>query len=136
MKIRNGFVSNSSSSSFISDYSGEEYSGWDMDYREGGCVECVNGHVFEDQHLVGITVGEIEDAVAEEEEKYNNDELGDDEIMWGEEWFCKIPAKNCPCCLGLKVAKCDVLPFVLKKFGLTFEEAEEMLRKDLVEAAK
>lgn len=46
MKVRKGFVSNSSSSSFVCDITGEDSSGWDMCLSGAGMVECVNGHVF------------------------------------------------------------------------------------------
>lgn len=52
MKFRNGFVSNSSSSSFICDVSGEVESGWDLSLRDAGMRECVNGHTFKDEYLV------------------------------------------------------------------------------------
>lgn len=46
MKIRNGFVSNSSSSSFTCDVCGETYSGWDACLSEAEMYECENGHTF------------------------------------------------------------------------------------------
>ena len=45
MKIRKGFVSNSSSSSFICDLCGESHSGWDINVYAVGGYECENGHV-------------------------------------------------------------------------------------------
>ena len=51
MKIRNGFVSNSSSSSFICDICQEDYSGYDVDYSECEICECENGHSMCWQHL-------------------------------------------------------------------------------------
>ena len=53
MKERKGFVSNSSSSSFICDVSGSEYSGWDACLSEAEMVECTNGHTFCDSYVVG-----------------------------------------------------------------------------------
>lgn len=52
MKIRKGFVSNSSSSSFICDISGETHSGWDACLSEVGMTECEHGHVFMDEYLL------------------------------------------------------------------------------------
>lgn len=52
MKIRSGFVSNSSSSSFICDVSGEIVSGWDMSLHDAEMSECVNGHTFSDEYMV------------------------------------------------------------------------------------
>ena len=49
MKIRNGFVSNSSSSSFICDVCGHVESGWDMSMSE--MYECTNGHTFCESHV-------------------------------------------------------------------------------------
>lgn len=53
MKMRNGFVSNSSTSSFICDICGEEYEGWDACPQEDvyGCSECENGHIMCNEHL-------------------------------------------------------------------------------------
>lgn len=60
MKIRNGFVSNSSSSSFLCDVSGEMESGWDLCLSDAGMYECENGHTFKEEYLV-----DADDAVIE-----------------------------------------------------------------------
>lgn len=46
MKIRSGFVSNSSSSSFTCDVCGRTESGYDIGLSEFEMMECENGHVF------------------------------------------------------------------------------------------
>jgi len=51
MKIRTGFVSNSSSSSFVCEVCGEEYSGFDAGLLEAEMSECERGHVFCDSHM-------------------------------------------------------------------------------------
>ena len=43
MKIRNGFVSNSSSSSFICEVCGQDASGYDMSLSDAEMYECING---------------------------------------------------------------------------------------------
>jgi len=50
MKTRNGFVSNSSSSSFTCNICGENSSGMDMGLSEAGMQECINGHTICDCH--------------------------------------------------------------------------------------
>lgn len=52
MKRRVGFVSNSSSSSFICDVSGEVVAGWDVGLNEAEMKQCENGHTFSDQYAV------------------------------------------------------------------------------------
>lgn len=52
MKYRVGFVSNSSSSSFICDVSGEVVSGWDVGLSEAEMKQCGNGHTFSDEYAV------------------------------------------------------------------------------------
>ena len=54
MKIRTGFVSNSSSSSFICQVSGETYSGYDCSIDDFGLVRCENGHLFHEDYLVNF----------------------------------------------------------------------------------
>ena len=46
MKIRLGFVSNSSSSSFICDFCGSVVSDRDLSMEDAGMLTCENGHVF------------------------------------------------------------------------------------------
>ena len=46
MKIRNGFVSNSSTSSFICDFCGAIVSERDLSMQDAGMMACENGHVF------------------------------------------------------------------------------------------
>ena len=46
MKKRKGFVSNSSSSSFVCDLTGEVVEGYDCSLSESEMVSCVNGHTF------------------------------------------------------------------------------------------
>jgi hypothetical protein len=49
MKIRNGFVSNSSSSSFTCAVCGDEQSGMDLCLSECEMFECTNGHTFHEE---------------------------------------------------------------------------------------
>lgn len=50
MKTRNGFVSNSSSSSFTCEICGETGSGMDASMSDFDMSECKNGHVICDEH--------------------------------------------------------------------------------------
>jgi hypothetical protein len=52
-KIRNGFVSNSSSSSFICDFCGYNESGYDLCLSDVDMSQCEKGHTFCNDH-VGI----------------------------------------------------------------------------------
>lgn len=55
MKLRKGFVSNSSSSSFVCDVCGYTESGWDMSLEEAEMYECENGHTFCEGHIITPT---------------------------------------------------------------------------------
>lgn len=52
MKTRKGFVTNSSSSSFVCCISGHTEEGWDLSLEEAEMYECENGHVFCESYLV------------------------------------------------------------------------------------
>ena len=52
MKIVKGFISNSSTSSFICHICGHQESGWDYYLSDCGMIECINGHTFCQEHLL------------------------------------------------------------------------------------
>lgn len=51
MKIRTGFVSNSSSSSYICEICGRSASGWDLSASEAEMVTCEEGHLICSSHV-------------------------------------------------------------------------------------
>jgi len=51
MKIRQGFVSNSSSSSFTCDITGRTESGYDLSMREAGFYQCAHGHTMDEEYV-------------------------------------------------------------------------------------
>lgn len=63
MKIRTGFVSNSSSSSFVCCICGETQSGWDLSFHDIDAFSCANGHEMCQEHAIKdlTTNGDSED---------------------------------------------------------------------------
>jgi hypothetical protein len=145
MKIRKGFVSNSSSSSFICDICGEEVSGMDIDLAEMEMYECENGHVFCEAHL-DDDYDELE-AIREyilncaylmkektEEEKKEIKNLEKDELVEKyEDYFCEMryefPSKFCPLCTLKHITKDTLLQYILSENNKTKQEAEEEMRR-------
>lgn len=106
MKIRNGFVSNSSSSSFICEICGAVESGMDISLRECKMVQCKNGHVFHE-------------ACLDEESKNILTELSEDENT---EYPYEMDISFCPVC-QLRVLTNDDASFYLEKvLGMTYEQ--------------
>lgn len=115
MKRRMGFVSNSSSSSFVCDITGETESGWDASLRDCGMAECVAGHVFITADYPEVEKL-IEDAGDEESENY------DDEIAYG----YGIPQKLCPICNGsAKPRIVKRLANEMKRLGITITDLDQ-----------
>jgi len=115
MKIRKGFVSNSSSSSFVCDVSGYIESGWDMGLYEAGMITCENGHCFLEQYFIGDFY---------EYEIKIEDETGDSwEARYG------VPAMYCPICSFGAVSDTDLINYLLKAHG----KGREELRKEIKE---
>ena len=78
MKIRKGFVSNSSSSSFVCDICGNAESGYDASARDVGFLSCENGHSYCESHFE-VDIGMKDRLVARL--KKDAAELGIDEEM-------------------------------------------------------
>lgn len=114
MKIRLGFVSNSSSTSFTCDVCGEEVSGMDMSLDEAEMYKCENGHTFCRSESIGDSVvGEDGEAILTEKP------LQDDAFDFEE--IYDIPAKHCPCCTFTAASPRDLIAYLLKKAGMNEE---------------
>lgn len=135
MKIRNGFVSNSSSSSFVCDVCGTTESGWDLSITDIGMVSCENGHTFCEHH--GEPTNELitkEDIVKhvtwDDNVKQEIEYLTDiDFINWIEDNYDKydltdildyeIPEHCCPICTFKILTNEMFIDYVSKKFKFT-----------------
>ena len=80
MKLRSGFVSNSSSSSFVCDFCGRAEGGYDVGLADFEMSECKAGHTFCDYEIVGEinlftekNILEYIKVVKEQAEKYKKD---------------------------------------------------------------
>ena len=147
MKRRIGFVSNSSSSSFVCCICGEECSGVNMTLMDAEMVECERGHVVCNECMNELT-GEIDERermiaylkrVLDRSEKYEYrrddipqiklllEGLEDNEIDiidnvnesgFMEEYEYGVPSDFCPVCQMKRVLDDDMLKYLLQKFNI------------------
>lgn len=116
MKVRKGFVSNSSSSSYICDVCGEDVSGMDIGLEEAEMYECVNQHTFCEHHALD---GE------KLEEMFNDDEKEAHELS---DLRYELPEQFCPLCNFESVSDADLIRYLLRWTGQTREQVAKTLR--------
>lgn len=109
MKIRNGFVSNSSSSSFTCDLCGCTEAGWDLCLSDAEMIECNEGHVFCEQHIDADLIEKLQD---------------DDD-----EWRYCLDIKYCPICTLKEVSSEKLLKYIIKKYNLNKSDIENEIRE-------
>jgi len=107
MKIRTGFVSNSSSSSFVCDVCGHAEEIRDSDFSYASIIHCENGHVICRDELIDW-----------KEETIYSDEYGD----------C-VEEKYCPICQFEVSGKYDIQRYFLKTTNITEDEVFESIKK-------
>lgn len=145
MKIRLGFVSNSSSSSFTCDVCGSTESGMDLCLGEAEMFQCANGHTVCEVHgkeidfnaipwqdqkaiLLNIVYGDARKLLgAVPDEAGFRSFLAAMEIEdFGKyvesEWRYQAPPGMCPICQFEKALPADLLRYVLMKHGVTADE--------------
>ena len=106
MKIRNGFVSNSSSSSFTCSVCGGDECGYDMSYRELGMISCKNGHIIHEECMDKDVLKEIvENSVKKD-----------------------FDTKYCPICQFKSLDYCDALKYLDHVLGYSDESILENLK--------
>ena len=107
MKIRRGFVSNSSSTSFTCVVCGEEQSGMDISLSDVRMTQCSKGHVFCDEHKLEIEEPEIAEDDETDARYYRRYEAD---------------PKCCPICQFRAVAVAEGFSYLLAKLGMTREQ--------------
>jgi hypothetical protein len=113
MKTRNGFVSNSSTSSFICNVCGAVEAGRDLCLSDVEMVECQHGHTF---HIDCVEFSEEGKKILED------DEDGDKRY--------EFPEIHCPVCRLEKAPDDDVMDYLLLKVGQSrIEIVQEMKEK-------
>jgi len=152
MKIRQGFVSNSSSSSFTCNVCGTEQSGW-MSVDEAGMFECENGHTVCKDHvrkdfdkkkfvnkLIEIVdnltkLGYVDKEKLKDYLKRINDDKTDVEELieiyeqCDEEHNYKRIAIFCPMCNLEKISDEDILLYLSKRDKFEINDVEDEMRK-------
>ena len=120
MKIRHGFVSNSSSSSFICDVTGRIASGWDMSLEEAEMCECKKGHTFSEY----CVLNEKEFNELLEKSKDEDSEEFDEDFRY----YC--PEKFCPICSLTHIDDTMVLKYLIAKGYINIDNVMKEIRGD------
>jgi hypothetical protein len=130
MKIRVGFVSNSSTSSFVCDVCGFTEAGQDVGLDTFGMFRCENEHCVHEK-CAGVTETDfLEEAL----EKYVSSYIGKgysiEELKEDGEYECRysVPQKYCPICSFGKLSSRDELEFLRKEAGMTEKEVLKEIR--------
>jgi hypothetical protein len=119
MKIRTGFVSNSSSSSYTCDYCGNVESGYDMGLSDFDLVECTNGHICCCQHLTTpISDIKVVQEYLKNKPHYQEKDRRyiESQIRYG------LPSQFCPMCNLEAIGINDLLDYYNLRFGLSEDE--------------
>lgn len=100
MKLRKGFVSNSSSSSFICDVCGDCSEVYEGESEEGPVNQCKEGHSWHDE-CFPINGSRYE-----------------------------VSEKDCPICSMKKISPTDFTKYLVNKTGKTVEQIEEDIKNE------
>lgn len=144
MKIRAGFVSNSSSSSYTCDISGCTESGWDLRLCDAGMWQCRGGHTMSEEYVEGnlhriaeAGVQSCLDALPGDDErehfKEQLEDLGGDastetlydllvETMKEFVGRYELSESLCPICQMEYIKYDDVLRYLLNRMRRTYKE--------------
>ena len=119
MKIRNGFVSNSSSSSFICNVCNGAESGWDLCLDDAGMFNCENGHCV---HI--DCAPDYDDSAKDDLVDENGDRT--DEYY---DWEYNIPSKMCPICSLSNIPHNIQTMYLKAKLGISSADLAKELRE-------
>ena len=151
MKVRNGFVSNSSGSSFVCDVSGAVKVGYDVGPREMGFLQCPQGHCFlEDYKVLGhISADMMRRSIInminskrwwrkpehKQEEIVKVNALPDADLEGWKKYAldyyeADVMSEECPICTFTKPRNAEFVAFLLSKLGWTEEKALSVAKQE------
>jgi hypothetical protein len=107
MKTRKGFVSNSSSSSFICNICGKSEGGYDISLDDAGMCGCEGGHVFHYRCLKSV----------QKKTGIDSPESRCEELQF----------EFCPVCTLKFIVSSDELKFLMKEYSLTSDGILKMV---------
>lgn len=145
MKIRKGFVSNSSSSSYTCEVCGEELSGRDINFQEYEIFGCINDHIICVAHELPVADDMKKTMLLNFTTKWDDDggesvraeakKLIDGDGYWEdlfdetfEEYEYESPAERCPICQFTEISKKETVEYLFKKNNTTEKEIMEEIK--------
>jgi hypothetical protein len=137
MKIRGGFVSNSSSESFTCDVCKETVSGMDMRLSDAEMYRCVNNHTFCEDHWEGDIDDLVENLIKEKKTGTDLDNMSEDDEEYEseKEYYTddlryNVPTSICPICTLKAPCERVVLDFALLKLGHKYDDMFKILQEE------
>lgn len=149
MKIRKDFVTNSSSSSYVCEICGRTESGWDATSRECGMIQCVNGHVFCEEHTLPAPSKEVmlkmimeqgwneecwdsdikmyRNYSLEELSEWDDDSLVENFLRDGGDY--EVAECLCPICQFEEYSESDLSRYLFKLYGVPRDEVFAEVKK-------
>jgi hypothetical protein len=141
MKIRRGFVSNSSSSSFVCQVCGEEYSGMDACLSDAEMSACEAGHTYCDSHALKsiddvsidqkrafVIKTEWDEAKKEQLNVATESEIEEAFEEMSYEFRDCCPKDHCPCCSLKSITTDQLIEYLLFTAGKTRKAVEKDIR--------
>jgi len=147
MKIRLGFVANSSSSSFVISATGNILSGMDLCLSDCGLKRCERDHIFDEsaelekpdeilevliaRKIVETENYELTEWFSEQDRQNKLTELKliqdwDEYMDWDSEAdYYSVPTELCPICQMANASIWDVYKYAFKKLGMSWEEVKQ-----------
>jgi len=134
MKIRQGFVSNSSTSSFVCAACGGLEAGRDMCINDFEMFCCENHHYIHESCAGWPNLEPPEEYVRSYMEKYHSgDNITEEQLAdLKYEYLYEIPHMLCPVCNFKKLSAKDELAYYRYKLGTTKEKTLEEISKEFV----
>lgn len=136
MKTRSGFVSNSSSSSYICEVCNNTESGWDLCLSEAEMFECENGHVVDEDCAPDFEP--VEEGPDQGTCKDENCAVGngwdakfcktcggpthDEESSYDEDWRYHVKEAQCPICSLSNIPPDIMVNYLCAKFHVSRDE--------------